>query len=32
MGLALTYHDRNRSDLRKLIIVHIGCYKNEDLK
>ena len=30
--MAYAYHDRNRSDIRKFVIVHIGTYKNEDLK
>ena len=32
MGLAFVYHDRSRSDLRKMSIIHIGTYKNEDIK
>ena len=32
VGMSFAYHDRNRSDIRKFVIVHIGTYKNEDLK
>lgn len=30
--MAFAYHDRDRSDIRKFVLVHIGTYKNEDLK
>ena len=30
--MAFAYHDRNRSDLRKFVLVHVGTYKNDDLK
>ena len=29
--MAYAYHDRNRSDIRKFVIVHAGTYKNENL-
>lgn len=32
IGMAIAYHDRSRSDIRKFIIVHMGTYKTEDLK
>jgi hypothetical protein len=32
VGLALAYHDRNRSDVRKFSIIHIATYLAEDLK
>lgn len=32
IGMALAYHDRTRSDIRKFIIVHFGTYKTDDLK
>lgn len=30
--MALAYHDRTRSDLRKFTIVHMGTYKDDDFK
>lgn len=32
IGMAFAYHDRSRSDIRKFIIVHVGTYKDQDLK
>lgn len=32
VGMAFAYHDRNRSDIRKFVIVHAGSYNNEDLR
>ena len=32
MGIALVFHDRNKVDLRRMSIVHIGTYKTEDLQ
>lgn len=32
IGMAYAYHDRNRSDLRKFVIVHAGTYNREHLK
>lgn len=32
VGMALAFHDRNKTDVRKFQIVHISTYQNEDLK
>ncbi len=32
VGLALAFHDRNKTDGRKFTIVHFSTYHNEDLK
>ena len=32
VGMAYAYHDRERNDVRKFVIVHVGTYKTEDLK
>ena len=32
VGIALAFHDRSKTDVRKFQIVHISTYQNEDLK
>lgn len=32
VGLALAFHDRNKTDARKFTIVHFSSYHNEDIK